>query len=161
MIVEKDYQFSGDKEVLNYSSIWNRLVAWLIDIVIVFFSIFFIKLIPDGVNAITSLLFYSRPVDEYYINYWVIQITIVVVVFWLYFALMESLSTQGTIGKMIAGIKVVNEEEEKISFANASGRFFLQLVSLCLLGIGHLLALFFKNKQTLYDMLSKCVVIKR
>jgi uncharacterized RDD family membrane protein YckC len=161
VLFKGDYRYAGNEEKNNYSNFLIRITAWLIDFTIVFGSLIFIKLIPDGTNAITSLLFYNKPIDDYILNYWVIQIAMVVVVFWLYFALMESLSTQGTVGKMIVGIKVVNEEEEKLSFANSSGRFFLQLISLCLLGIGHIFVLFTERKRAVHDILSRSIIIKR
>lgn len=159
MISENHYILDGENT--NYASFWQRLVAWLVDTVLIFLTLFFLKFIPDGASSITKLLFYSRPVDEYVTNYWVIQIAIVFVAFWLYYALLESLATQGTVGKMLLNIKVVNEDGEKLSFSHASARFFLQLASLCLLGIGHLFALFSEKRQAIHDMISKCEVVKR
>ncbi|WP_010098581.1 RDD family protein [Ornithinibacillus scapharcae] len=161
MLSGDNIHFIDDEEGSVYASFWQRLAAWLIDTALVLLSLFFIGFIPDGAMAINSLLFDSRPIDEYVTNYWVIQIAIVIFSFSLYYALMESFGTQGTVGKMILKIKVVNEDGEKISFSHALGRFFLQLASLCLLGIGHLFAVFTENRQTVHDMISKSEVVRR
>jgi uncharacterized RDD family membrane protein YckC len=155
---EIDFNYK-EEEKTNYAIIWKRVVAWIVDTVIVISSLFFTKLIPDGAMAITSLFFADQPVEEYLFNYWVIELTIVLLVFWLYYALMECLATQATVGKMLFKIKVVNEEGEKISFLNASGRFLLHTLSLILLGTGHLFAIFTKRKQAVHEILSKSEVI--
>ncbi|MUV39210.1 hypothetical protein JNUCC1_03083 [Lentibacillus sp. JNUCC-1] len=130
---------------------WMRLAAWGIDVLLVTFCLVFTKIAPHGSVALTGLLFGDRPADEYLMNYWVIQITMVLAVFWLYDAILESSPLQATVGKMLVKVKVSGEFNTKISFTKASGKFVLNVISLMLLGIGQFISLFTKDKQTIVD----------
>lgn len=79
---------------------------------------------------------------------------------WLYYASMESSSSQATFGKQALGIKVTDLEGNPISFGRATGRYFGKLLSAIILLIGYLMALFTERKQALHDMLAGCVVVK-
>jgi uncharacterized RDD family membrane protein YckC len=82
------------------------------------------------------------------------------VVDWLYFAYMESGSNQATIGKKVMGLKVTNLAGEKITFAQATGRYFGKLVSAIILFIGYLMMLWDDKKQTLHDKMAGTLVVK-
>ncbi len=82
---------------------------------------------------------------------------------WAYYTFMESSTAQGTLGKMLMGLKVTDLEGNRISFAHANGRFFSQMVMnvvnlfFC---AGFLMALFTEKKQALHDFMSSTVVIR-
>jgi len=78
---------------------------------------------------------------------------------WLYFAVMESSSKQGTLGKMALGIKVTDLSGNAISFGKATGRHFSKIISMIILSIGYLLAAFTPKKQGLHDMMAGCLVV--
>jgi uncharacterized RDD family membrane protein YckC/DNA-directed RNA polymerase subunit RPC12/RpoP len=78
---------------------------------------------------------------------------------WLYFAIMESSSKQGTLGKMALGIKVTDLSGNAISFGKATGRHFSKFISMVTLSIGYLLAGFTSKKQGLHDMMAGCLVV--
>ncbi|POY35187.1 RDD family protein [Solitalea longa] len=81
---------------------------------------------------------------------------------WLYHALLTSSGKQGTIGKQILGIKVVDMDGNRISFARATGRYFsVMITNLIPLFIGYLLALFTDKKQALHDMIAGTVVLNK
>jgi len=86
---------------------------------------------------------------------------IVIVLNWIYYAGMESSSNQGTLGKMVVGIKVTNLEGEPISFVNATGRYFAKIISAIILLIGYIMAAFTPKKQALHDQLAKTLVVKK
>lgn len=79
---------------------------------------------------------------------------------WLYFALQESSRTQATLGKLVVGLYVTDEDGRRINFARATGRHFGKYVSGVLLAIGFLMAGFTARKQGLHDMLAKTLVLK-
>ena len=62
------------------------------------------------------------------------------VIGWLYFSLMESSTTQGTLGKMALGLKVTDLTGHRLSFGRATGRYFGKFISVLILDIGFLLA---------------------
>lgn len=86
---------------------------------------------------------------------------IIIVLNWIYYAGMESSSNQGTLGKMVVGIKVTNLEGEPISFVNATGRYFAKIISAIILLIGYIMAAFTPKKQALHDKLAKTLVVKK
>jgi len=53
------------------------------------------------------------------------------IISWVYYAVLESSSMQGTLGKRVVGIIVTNLQGNKISFGKATGRYFAK--SICLL----------------------------
>lgn len=79
----------------------------------------------------------------------------------LYFSLMESSRHQATLGKMALGIKVVNADGGRLSFAHALGRWFTALLSYVTLYIGFLLAAFTGKKQALHDLVAGTFVVDR
>lgn len=83
-----------------------------------------------------------------------------IVLMWLYFALMESSKFQGTVGKIAIGLVVTDLEGNRISFARATGRYFGKILSGMIFMIGYILAGFTQKKQALHDMLAGTLVWK-
>jgi uncharacterized RDD family membrane protein YckC len=83
-----------------------------------------------------------------------------VVIGWLYYAFMESSSTQATLGKMALGMKVVDLYGHPVSFGRASGRHFAKIPSAMIFGLGYFMQPFTEKKQALHDKLAGCLVIK-
>jgi len=88
-------------------------------------------------------------------------IIIYMLAFLLYFTLMESSAKQGTLGKMLLKIKVVNAEGERISILNALGRYFGRILSGVIMGLGYIMILFTPKKQALHDKLAKTYVVSK
>lgn len=79
----------------------------------------------------------------------------------IYNTLMESSKFQGTLGKMAMGIKVTDMEGNRISVGKAFLRAFGKLISGFILLIGYLLAAFTEKKQALHDMIASTLVQKK
>lgn len=79
---------------------------------------------------------------------------------WLYFAMMESSTKQGTLGKLAVGIRVTTLDGQRISFVRATGRYFGKILSGLLLGIGFIMAGLSTHKQALHDMLADTLVVR-
>jgi len=79
---------------------------------------------------------------------------------WLYDALMTSSSKQGTLGKIVFRLKVVDLNGARISFARATGRFFAKILSGMILNIGYIMAGFTERKQALHDMIAGTFVLR-
>ena len=82
------------------------------------------------------------------------------VVAWLYFSLMESSERGATIGKMAVGLRVVTDQGQRLSFMNATGRYFAKIISAIILGIGFLMVGWTDRKRGLHDMIASTLVIK-
>lgn len=154
-----------------YAGFWLRLVAHLIDGVIIGVAAL-VLLVPlfflmGGVALFSSL---PREMGEHPDPAQVGALLSVILLLagvgllgqWLYFAYLESGEKQGTWGKQILGIYVTDLAGYRVTFARASGRFFAKLISgLIPLGIGYIMAGFTERKQALHDMIASCLVLRR
>ncbi len=84
-----------------------------------------------------------------------------IVLNWLYYAFMESSSSQGTLGKKALGIVVTDLQGRRISFARATGRYFGQIVSALTLCIGFMMCGWTERKQCLHDMMAGCLLYRK
>lgn len=80
---------------------------------------------------------------------------------WLYYTISESSVWQATPGKKILGLKVTDEDGDRIGFAKANGRYWGKILSVIPLGVGYLMAAFTERKQGLHDKLAGTLVTKR
>ncbi len=83
------------------------------------------------------------------------------IIFWLYFAVLESSPLQASFGKYFLGLKVTTIYGSRISFLRATGRHFGKIISALILMIGYLMAAVTDQKQALHDKMADCLVIKR
>lgn len=134
------------ERVVNYAGFWIRFAAYLIDAVILWVA----KVIISYV-AFQTYSFYGS-------NLPLSIISIVMSV--LYFSLMESSAQQATLGKMAVGIKVGDMRGNRISFANAIGRYLGKFISGILLLIGFLMVVWDDKKQSLHDKLADTYVFE-
>jgi uncharacterized RDD family membrane protein YckC len=132
-----------------YAGFWIRAAAFIIDLLIA----------GAAAGIISRILFgnyiYENPGNDPG------QGAVSLLVNWVYFAWQESSAKQATIGKMAVGIKVCTENGERLSFANATGRYFAKILSTIILFIGFLMVAFDKKAQGLHDRLAKTLVIFR
>lgn len=59
---------------------------------------------------------------------------------WLYSAVLESSSMQGTLGKKALGLVVTDMDGRRISFGRATGRYFAKFLSAMILLVGFMMA---------------------
>jgi uncharacterized RDD family membrane protein YckC len=85
---------------------------------------------------------------------------ILLVGWWLYFAIMESSAKGATLGKMLLHLRVTDMKGDRISFARATGRFFAKALGILTFYIGFLIAVFTAKKQALHDLISGCLVVR-
>ncbi|HVA93577.1 MAG TPA: RDD family protein [Candidatus Dormibacteraeota bacterium] len=152
-----------------YAGFWVRFVASCIDglilgIPVLFLAMVFLFLLGGfGLvlrrNAIDprGIFVFTEPV----ILGIVIAAVFILVMKWLYFAVMESSTRQATLGKMAMSLRVTDREGRRLSFGRATARFFAKIVStLITLGIGYFVAGFTKRKQALHDMMAGTLVFR-
>jgi uncharacterized RDD family membrane protein YckC len=134
---------NDDQVSVRYSGFWKRVGASLLDAII--FAL------PLGI--ISGLMFgFDNNGGSNLFTF---------IAGFLYKTLMESSSNQGTLGKMIMGIKVTDLNGDRISFGRAAGRYFASMVSALTLGIGFMMAGWTSKKQTLHDMISSTLVVDK
>ena len=145
---------------MAYAGFWLRLVAYVIDSLVLGIFVGFAILMPlmqrAGVSADNPwVLFTGQSRQIAAIN------MLVTMAAWIYWALMESSPWQATLGKKALGLVVTDLEGRRISFARASGRYFGKIISTIILGIGYFMAGFTEKKQTLHDILAGCLVKRK
>ncbi|HUT03496.1 MAG TPA: RDD family protein [bacterium] len=161
-----------------YAGFWRRFVALIIDsfvllipMVIVMFALgipacstdFVASFSPDKIQSLDP-----KEIQEIIMQ----QVTAVMpsiilmdllnlLVWWLYYAIMESSSLQATLGKLAVGSIVTDLDGDRISFLKATGRHFGKLISALILLLGYLMAGFTERKQALHDLMAGCLVIQK
>ena len=123
---------------MNYSGFWRRLLAYIIDSLILALP----GLLAGGV-----------------IRHFGVSIGMNVVLGFFYYPFFESSIMCATPGKALMGMMVLSERGERISFKTAVIRYFLRYLSALVCYIGYLMQLFTLKRQTLHDMISATTVI--
>lgn len=133
---------ASPQQQMRYAGFWIRVGAYLIDgILIAVVNIILAFIIGGGLTSGGLLL-----------NAISAAIGIA------YFCGLESSDKQGTLGKQAVGIKVGNTNGERISFANALGRYFAKIISALLLCIGFMMVGWDDRKQGIHDKLADTYV---
>ena len=138
-----------------YASGVRRLVAWFID-----------KLI---LGAVLTTLFAGSWDEGFIFDWWTwenftfsllsykfIKLGLVM----LYYAFMESSRFQATLGKVVMGIKVTDQNGHRLDFAKALLRNLSKIISGIVLGIGYLMIVFDDKKQGLHDKIADTYVVR-
>jgi uncharacterized RDD family membrane protein YckC len=142
---------------LGYGGFWIRVVATIIDAIIVRVVVIPFGAIFGGMSMLPGIAS-GRPHLGMMMFGAGITLVLVLVGQWLYEAFLESSSYQATLGKMIFGMKVTDLNGNRISFARATGRHFAKIVSAMVLGIGFIMVGFTERKQGLHDLLAGTLV---
>lgn len=135
-----------------FGGFWRRLAAALVDGIVLFF--------PQAITRVVlnlPLLATGESSDA------VAELLVSVgtlVLYWLYSSLLESSARQATLGQQLLGLRVMDLEGRRISFARASARYFGQILSALICGVGYLFNLWTSRRQTLHDLIAGCVLVR-
>jgi uncharacterized RDD family membrane protein YckC len=152
-----------------YAGFWLRVVAHLIDDVLLGIGIGILVLLGVAMVGVESIrtMFANMNGENPEIPAAMISAIVFVslasiLLAWIYNAAMESSRHQGTLGKMALGLTVTDLEGRPIGFGLASGRYFAKIITgLIPLGIGYAMAGFTEKKQALHDMIASCLVLRK
>jgi uncharacterized RDD family membrane protein YckC len=154
-------EYVGGGEVV-YAGFWKRTAAYIIDgfvvgivggiVQMMLMAGFFglgagmgdpASLFSSGAGVIGLLLVYLIPLG--------LQA--------LYFAMFHASAKQATLGKMAIGIKVTDDDGQRISFWRGVGRYFATIISSLILLIGYIMAGFTERKRALHDIICSTLVV--
>ncbi len=145
--------------VPSYAGFWVRFVAWIIDAVVLF--------IVGGLTHAVIRMAAGVPLMPLWreargagMGLGCGENFVGMVVWWLYSALLESSSSQATVGKMALGMKVTDLAGHRIDFGRATGRTFAKILSAIPLFVGFMMAGFTQRRQALHDMIAGTVVLR-
>lgn len=143
----------SDLDDTEYAGFWIRFGASLID--------GFVLGIPIGLFTIIFISIYSmNNVGEMTLAPLLLMYSIDIVAVLLYYILLTSGKHQGTVGKMMVGIKVVDRFGKPIGKGRALGRFLSCYLS-GFFYIGYIIAAFTPKKQALHDYIASTYVVKK
>jgi len=133
-----------------YGGFWIRVVAYIIDgIVLGIVSAILLAVFGRSMMSAADLEHYDPTLN-----------LVSFILGWLYFALFESSARGATPGKMALGLRVVTGDGQRLSFLNATGRYFAKIISAMILFIGFIMIGFTERKRGLHDMMANTLVIK-
>lgn len=124
-----------------YMGFWIRFLAAFLDLMLVYLPIFILSYAISFFTQISTL--------SYLIN-------LCIVIFMIFLDGVKG----GTPGKLILGLRIVDEEGKFIGIPNAFLRYIGKILSGAILGIGYLMIVWDEKKQGLHDKLAKTFVVK-
>lgn len=153
----------------DHAGFWKRVAAYILDAIILYIPQMLVEKSFGG-DAAKALL-QQATLDSvgnpdammaanmhYYSTMWPAML-IMLVIGVLYFAVCESSTWQGTLGKLALGIRVTDLQGNRISFPRALGRYFAKILSAIILGIGFLMVAWTQRKQGLHDLIVGTLVL--
>ena len=123
------------EKLIVYATFWTRFAAALIDTLILLIPNLILRALPGGG-------------------------VLIIIMYWLYFALQESGPKMATLGKKAMHIKVTDLSNNRITFGQATGRYFGKIISFLILFIGYFMMLWDERKQTLHDKMANTLVVQ-
>ena len=167
--------------VVNFesASLWKRFLAFIIDLIILFFVGNVIGIL---LSFLLSLTGFTIKDDNIHTSLWMgsmgwfsgifslmknseLESTMSsifgMIINWLYFTLFESSLQKATPGKQILNINVTGSRQEKISFLQANIRYFAKILSIVLFMVGYIIIAFTPKKQTLHDTIANTFIVKK
>jgi len=158
----KHYESEAEIKIPKYAGFIKRMAATSID----WLLMFVIFTIIEG----AYLYFFMTPVvndfspesvEFTYIIKLIIPYLCMPIIYFLYCVFMQSSKLMGTLGERFVGIEVVDDLNSPLTFGLAFKRNFLRILNVITLGIGTLMIIFTKDKQSLSDIASHTFVLNR
>ncbi|UAB77593.1 RDD family protein [Erythrobacter sp. SCSIO 43205] len=141
---------------MNYGGFWLRVVAYLIDFVILMIVQFALVFAFGDTVTDTSATGFSANTESTSPLLNIVLIILGVA----YFAGFESSAKQATPGKSALGLVVTDLDGRKITPLRAVGRYFAKIVSGMILFIGFIMVAFTGRKQGLHDLICSTLVLQ-
>ncbi len=137
------------------ANFWWRLLAYIIDYVLLVFLMVAIGVVFGLIVRFTGVSLYWE--DERNLKLRLITVLVMLA----YNSGFEATRMQGSIGKTICGLKVVDARGHRINFSNALGRNAGKLLSSLVCGMGFLNIFWDKRRQGWHDQMAKTYVIRK
>ena len=148
---------------MEYVGFWKRLLAYMLDMIPIFLLVFGVAYFFLGFDETLSTYLNSEKDIEsrkaFLAERNIVRDTALLL--WiLYGLLMDSSKYQGTHGKMILGIKVTNDEGNRITFTQSCIRAVMKVVGAIPLFLGYIWVAFRKDKASWHDLTANTRVVK-
>lgn len=147
---------SAGTAVRNSAGFWIRLVAYLIDFIV-------ICLVSVTIGALIGFAAFAAGLGKSPVGHALLILVLQGIGFSiavLYEVVLIQSAWQATLGKRILGLKVIDEYDSRLSPSRSIGRFFGKALSGMTLGIGYLMIGFMDQKRGLHDLVAGTRVVK-
>ena len=134
LIKKKNYKKLPVNKI--YAGFWHRLLAYIIDFIILVVVYFVLGMIPV-IGWIIGIFFW-----------------------WLYFAIQHSSTKKSTIGMRALDITIVDENHNKIGFWRATANYFIVAISIVFIFIWLLMIAFTSRKQGFHNIITRTIHLK-
>ena len=141
---------------------WIRFVAYMIDGLVMLVPTAILVGIFAAFVILTDESMDHEGLPALLVVAIVVLVAALIVVNWLYEALMTSSPRGATLGKMALGLRIVRFDGTQLSFGRATARHFVKymVTPMVPLAIGYIMAAFTNRKRALHDILADTLVIK-
>lgn len=140
----------------NVANFWWRLLAYLVDYAILFVVVTIGTVLVLLVKKMIIPAGDGETEDNRYLS------ALISLVVWIFYnAIFEATKLQGSLGKIICKIIVVDARGQRLSFTQALSRNFGKILSSLLCGVGFLTVLWSPMHQAWHDQMAKTYVIKK
>lgn len=143
----------GNTAETQFGGFWIRVGAYIVDVLVMVIPVLLVSYIVlpplEPPLTMAEVLVFQ-----------LLNALLALFLWWLYYGVLQSSVWQASVGKKAVGLKVVDENSERLSFGRASGRYFGKILSSAILGIGYLMVGWTEKKQGLHDMIATTYVVK-
>jgi len=146
-----------------YAGFLRRLAASLIDAVLLAIGLVVLTIV-GSIFTVVGLLSSGQDLTSDNGNVVGAQLAlylIALVLFWLYFAGLESSAWQGTVGKRLMRLVVTDLYGRRIGFGRATGRYFGKILSALIVFVGYFMVIFTERRQALHDLMASTLVVRQ
>jgi uncharacterized RDD family membrane protein YckC len=144
-----------------YGGFWRRAAGLLIDVVLLLLGFFVFLVVISIFLGIALASSGQQLTDQSIVGTSLAIYAICFVLFWLYFAGLESSPWQATVGKRVIGVIVTDGKGRRIGFGRATGRYFGKIVSAIPVFAGFWMVPMMERKQALHDLMAGTLVVRR
>jgi uncharacterized RDD family membrane protein YckC len=141
---------ASSKSDIVYAGFILRLLAYFIDRIIL--------LMPEYFLEKVVMSYFENPSQP--IKPLLYEAIANVLLYSLYYGIMESSFLQGTLGKQIMGLRVSKESGERLSLYRAALRGLCIFFSWTSFGLGFAIIALTPKKQALHDIAAQCLVVR-
>ena len=139
----------------NLAPVGRRIEAFVFDAVVVFFGSLVLQLLLGGMSGLENPIF---SVVRFEMGTVVYLINLVLIV--AYFVVMRTRLSGQTLGARAAHVRVVASGGGQLDPATALVRLLVALVSMLVIFLGYLPALFDPQRRTLQDRIARTLVVR-
>ena len=155
-MVEQDVVAGGGADAARSGGFWIRVLAYIVDSIIIWVVYFIIALVIGfDMDAMMEQGDETAGMMGSAIG------LLNVLIWFLYSVGFISSKLQATPGKLLVGVKVTDEQGQRVGVLRALGRELSKIISGVILMIGYIMVAFTDRKRGLHDMIAGTLVAYR